>query len=117
VSGELLDYAASTGVDGRPRLAVTVYSPLHQGAYTRPDKPLFGGADHPGSRRRLDVLREVAHDAGATPNQVALAWLLGGPTPVIPIVGASSVAQLEEALGALDLVLDEELRARLDETP
>jgi aryl-alcohol dehydrogenase-like predicted oxidoreductase len=115
VSGDLLDYAASTGVDGRPPLAVTVYSPLHQGAYTRADKPLFGGADHPSSRRRVEVLHEVARDVGATANQVALAWLLGGPTPVIPIVGAHTVAQLDESLGALDLVLDDELRTRLDE--
>ena len=115
VSGDLLDYAASTGVDGRSPLAVTVYSPLHQGAYTRADKSLFGGADHPSSRRRVEVLREVAREAGATANQVALAWLLGGPTPVIPIVGAHTVAQLDESLGALDLVLDDELRARLDE--
>lgn len=115
VSGDLLDYAASAGADGRPPLAVTVYSPLQQGAYTRNDKSLFGGADHPSSRRRVEVLREIARDAGATANQVALAWLLGGPTPVIPIVGAHSVAQLDESLGALDLVLDDELRTRLDE--
>ena len=93
---------------------MTVYSPLHQGAYTCADKPLFGGADHPSSRRRVEVLHEVARDIGATANQVALAWLLGGPTPVIPIVGAHSVAQLDESLGALDLVLDDELRTRLD---
>jgi aryl-alcohol dehydrogenase-like predicted oxidoreductase len=34
--------------------------------------------------------------------------------PVIPVFGASSVAQLDEALGAADLVLDDEVRARLD---
>src|SRR6478735_8582294 len=100
VSGDLLDYAASTGADGRPPLAVTVYSPLHQGAYTRADKSLFGGADHPSSRRRVEVLHEVAREVGATANQVALAWLLGGPASVIPIVGAHSVAQLDESLGA-----------------
>ena len=75
---------------------------------------LFDNADHAGSRARIAVLRAVAAEIGATPNQVALAWLLGGEVPVVPVFGASSVAQLDEALGAADLVLDEEIRARLD---
>lgn len=111
---DLLDYAASTGVDGRPPLAVTAYSPLLQGALVRPDKPLPGGYDHAGSRARLAVLREVAADLGATPHQVALAWLLGGDVPVVPVVGVSSVAQLDELLGAADLDLEPDVRARLD---
>jgi aryl-alcohol dehydrogenase-like predicted oxidoreductase len=117
VTPELLDYAASTGVDGRPPLAVTAYSPLHQGALTRSDKPLWGGVDHPTTHARLRVLHEVARDIGATPNQVALAWMLGGEVPVIPVVGASSLAQLEETLGAAELDLDPEVRARLDAEP
>lgn len=111
---ELLDYARSTGTAGRPGLAVMAYSPLHQGVYTRDDKPLYDGSDHPGSRSRIAELRAVAAEIGATPNQVALAWLLGGEVPVIPVFGASSVAQLDEALSAADLVLDDETRVRLD---
>jgi len=111
---ELLDYAASTGTDGRPGLTVLAYSPLHQGVFVRDDKPFYDGADHAGSRERVAVLRAVAAELGATPNQVALAWLLGGEHPVIPVFGASSVAQLDEALGAVDLVLDDDVRARLD---
>jgi aryl-alcohol dehydrogenase-like predicted oxidoreductase len=113
-SPELLDYARSTGTADRPGLTVMAYSPLHQGVFTRDDKPLRDGADHAGSRARIAVLRAVAAEIGATPNQVALAWLLGGEVPVIPVFGASSVAQLDEALGAADLVLDDETRARLD---
>ncbi len=112
-SAELLDYAASTGTPDRPPLVVTAYSPLLQGAFTRDDKPLWPGYEHPTTRHRIQALHDVARELGATPNQVALAWLLGGPTPVIPVVGASSVAQLDEALGAADLVLDDELHARL----
>ncbi|MFI9488160.1 aldo/keto reductase [Promicromonospora sp. NPDC052451] len=111
---ELLDYARSTGTDGRPGLAVMAYSPLHQGVFVRDDKPYYDGSDHAGSRERVAVLRAVAAEIGATPNQVALAWLLGGEVPVIPVFGASSVAQLDEALAAVDLVLDDETRARLD---
>ncbi|WP_199424118.1 aldo/keto reductase [Actinotalea solisilvae] len=113
-SPELLDYAASTGVPGRPSLAVVAYSPLLQGAYVRADKPLFGGYDHPTTHARVRVLHEVAAELGATPNQVALAWLLGGAVPVVPVVGAGSVEQLDEILGAADLVLEPEVRARLD---
>ncbi|MFD7312234.1 aldo/keto reductase [Promicromonospora sp. NPDC059942] len=113
-SPELLDYARSTGTDGRPGLTVMAYSPLHQGVFTRDDKPFYDGADHAGSRARIAELRAVAAELGATPNQVALAWLLGGEVPVVPVFGASSVAQLDEALGAVDLVLDDDVRARLD---
>ena len=117
VTPGLLDYAASTGTPERPLLAITVYSPLHQGAIARTDKPLWGGVDHPTSHARRALLHEVAADIGATANQVALAWLLGGDVPVIPVIGASSVAQLDEALGAADLVLAPEIRARLDAEP
>ncbi|HWV76332.1 MAG TPA: aldo/keto reductase, partial [Isoptericola sp.] len=85
-----------------------------QGALVRDDRPLWDGFDHPTTHERLRVLREVADEIGATPNQVVLAWLLGGPVPVVPIVGAGSLAQLEEILGAAELDLDDDVRARLD---
>ena len=70
---------------------------------------------HAGTPLRLAALREVARETGATVNQVVLAWLIGGEIPVIPLVGASSVAQLEESIAAVDLELTAEQRARLDE--
>jgi len=45
---------------------------------------------------------------------VVLAWLIGGEVPMIPLVGASSAAQLDESLAAVDLELTAEQRARLD---
>lgn len=116
VTPDLLDYAASTGTDGRPPLAVTAYSPLHKGALARRERPLFD-VEHPTSRARLATLHDVAREVGATPNQVALAWMLGAEVPVIPVVGTSSVAQLEEVLGAVELDLDADVRARLDQEP
>jgi aryl-alcohol dehydrogenase-like predicted oxidoreductase len=113
-NADLLDYAASTGVDGRPRLSVVAYSPVHQGAFARDDKPLYGGTDRPGSRARIAELRQVAHELGATPSQVALAWLLGGDWPVVPLIGPSSVAQLDELLDAAELDLSADVRERLD---
>jgi aryl-alcohol dehydrogenase-like predicted oxidoreductase len=59
----------------------------------------------------------VAAQAGVTPNQLALAWLLHGTPAVIPLLGVSSVAQLDEALGAYDVPLEavEELRKRCED--
>jgi aryl-alcohol dehydrogenase-like predicted oxidoreductase len=109
ISDELLDYARE-----EPDLTVLGYSVLLSGAYTRPDRPLPEQYDHADSRRRLEVLADVANELGATRNQVVLAWLLRGNPPVLPVLGVSSVSQLDECLGALDLELDDELRHRLD---
>ncbi|MFE1192829.1 aldo/keto reductase [Streptomyces olivaceoviridis] len=106
---QLLNYLRA-----EPGLTLVAYSPLLTGAYTRADKPLPPDYDHPGTPARLAVLREVARETGATVNQVVLAWQLGGELPVIPLVGASSVAQLDESLAAVDLELTGEQRARLD---
>ena len=56
----------------------------------------------------------MARETGASVNQVVLAWQIGGGLPVIPLTGASSVAQLEENLAAVDLELTADQRARLD---
>jgi aryl-alcohol dehydrogenase-like predicted oxidoreductase len=109
LGGDLLSYLRA-----EPDLALVAYSPLLGGRYIRQDKPLGVEFDHPGTPARLAVLREVANDAGATVNQVVLAWLIGGEVPAIPLVGASSVAQLDESLAAVDLELTAEQRARLD---
>ncbi|MFD8567487.1 aldo/keto reductase [Streptomyces sp. NPDC059639] len=95
-------------------LTLVAYSPLLGGAYVRGDKPLGAGHDHGSREARLTALREVAESSGATVNQVVLAWMLGADVPAVPLVGASSVAQLEESLGAVDLELTEEERARLN---
>jgi aryl-alcohol dehydrogenase-like predicted oxidoreductase len=109
LSGDLLSYLRA-----EPELALVAYSPLLGGGYVRQDKPLGVEFDHAGTPIRLAVLREVAKEAGATVNQVVLAWLIGGEAPAIPLVGASSVAQLDESLAAVDLELTAEQRARLD---
>ncbi|MFJ4925390.1 aldo/keto reductase [Streptomyces sp. NPDC088736] len=108
-TGELLGYLRA-----EPALTLVAYSPLLRGAYGRTDKPLPPDYDHPGTPSRLAALRAVARETGATPNQVVLAWQLGSDLPVIPLVGMSSVAQLEENLAAVDLELTPEQRERLD---
>jgi aryl-alcohol dehydrogenase-like predicted oxidoreductase len=64
--------------------------------------------------RILAALDEVAARRGATPAQVALAWLIARPGITAPIVSATSVAQLEEILGAARLQLAAEDIAALD---
>lgn len=106
---ELLDYASA-----HPDLTLLGYGTLMAGAYSRTDRPLPERYDHPGSVARMRVLAEVAAECAATVNQVVLAWLMGGAVPVVPVLGVSSVAQLDENLAALDLRLDPVQRARLD---
>ncbi|CAL9587600.1 1-deoxyxylulose-5-phosphate synthase YajO [Nocardiopsis dassonvillei] len=103
-----------TYLRAEPGLTLVAYTPLLSGAYTRTDKPLPRDYDHPGNTARTAALEKVAAETGATPNQVVLAWQMGHELPIIPLVGASTVEQLEESLGALDLELTEEQRARLD---
>jgi aryl-alcohol dehydrogenase-like predicted oxidoreductase len=89
---EDLDLARSEG------LAVWSYSSLMWGSYVREDRPLPPAYEHPGTTRVLAVLDEVAGDLPATRNQVVLAWLM--QQGIDPIVGASRVEQIEEALAA-----------------
>ncbi|MCW3815551.1 aldo/keto reductase [Micromonospora sp. DR5-3] len=96
-----------------PQLALVAYSPLLKGAYAKPER-LGVEYDLPSTPARLAALRAVAAETGATVNQVVLAWLMGGDVPAIALVGASSVAQLDESLAAVDLELTPEQRATLD---
>jgi pyridoxine 4-dehydrogenase len=60
------------------------------------------------------TLSEVAAELGATPMQVALAWLLHRAPNVLLIPGTSSLDHLRENLGAAELKLSDEVLARLD---
>jgi aryl-alcohol dehydrogenase-like predicted oxidoreductase len=111
--GPLTDLVPFAEREGR---MVMAYSPLAQGllggrysAANRPGgvravNPLFGEENLRRVEPLLALLREVAAAHGATPSQVALAWLLGLPRVVV-IPGASSVAQLESNVAAAELDL------------
>lgn len=62
---------------------------------------------------QVQVVREVADEVGARPAQVALAWLLGHDSGVVPIPGTKRPAYLDENLAALDLTLTADQRERL----
>ncbi|MGV9264035.1 aldo/keto reductase [Kitasatospora sp. NPDC003701] len=110
VTGELLDYVRSEG-----DIRLWVYSPILSGGYTREDVEIPAAYDHPGTPRRLAALGAVAEELGVTKNQVALSWLLDHDPQILPLVGVSRIAQLDEALGALEVTLSAEQRRRLDE--
>jgi aryl-alcohol dehydrogenase-like predicted oxidoreductase len=64
--------------------------------------------------RVVDEAQAIAESKGATISQVALAWLLGVPGVVAPIVGPRTFEQLEDLLGTVDVSLTDDERARLE---
>lgn len=110
VTDETVDYLTE-----HPDLELWAYSPLIQGSYDRADRPFPEAYDHPGTTRRLDALSQVAGELGATRGQVVLGWLLASRPAARPIVGVSSIAQLDEALDAAELSLDGSAMQRLDD--
>ncbi|GAA2450019.1 aldo/keto reductase [Actinomadura vinacea] len=62
----------------------------------------------------VDAVREVAGERGVPPAQVALAWLLGRPGVTAPIVGATKLKHVDDAVAAEGLELDEKEVARLE---
>jgi aryl-alcohol dehydrogenase-like predicted oxidoreductase len=62
----------------------------------------------------VDVVRALARERDAPPAQVALAWLLARPGVTAPIVGATRLAHLEDALAAVELRLGDAEIARLE---
>jgi aryl-alcohol dehydrogenase-like predicted oxidoreductase len=60
----------------------------------------------------LSSWRELAAEAGCTPAQLALAWLLSRGDHVLPIPGTTSVAHLRENMAAADITVDGALLAR-----
>lgn len=63
----------------------------------------------------VDRVVELAEGLGVAPARVALAWLLRQPGVTAPIIGASKMKHLEDAVAAVDLELDEATRVALEE--
>jgi aryl-alcohol dehydrogenase-like predicted oxidoreductase len=106
-SPDLLEYCSVRGIP------LVAYSVLLNGAYTRSERSLdgYGGPDN---LARLAILHAVAEDLQVTPNQVVIAWMLNSVLPVIPIIGASTLRQLEENLQATVVQLTDEHVQRLN---
>lgn len=70
--------------------------------------PRFQGENLQHNLTLVQVLRGIAQERGLTPAQLAIAWVLSRGADILPLVGARTRLQLQEALGALDLVLSPE---------
>ena len=64
--------------------------------------------------RLVEALRQIGNEKGASPAQLAIAWVLSRGADIIPVMGARRREQLNETLGTLDLELDAADLARID---
>lgn len=71
--------------------------------------------DSPRNWRIVDAIRAAAKEVGASPAQVALAWLVQQPAVTSVIIGVRTVEQLEDNLKALDHILPDSIMRSLDE--
>lgn len=106
----------------RLRVGVTVWSPLARGLLA-----VDFGAQQPGPlstdaasqadhyHQQLVDYSKLCREVGATPAAVSAAWLLRNPAISSVILGPSSVRELEDGLGALDVVLDDDIVERIEE--
>jgi aryl-alcohol dehydrogenase-like predicted oxidoreductase len=104
------------------------YSPLGRGFLTgtidettpigdtefRASLPRFSPEARKANRPLVEILREFSGRKGATPAQVALAWLLARKPWIVPIPGTRKLSRLEENIGALNLTLSPEEIRELD---
>lgn len=76
--------------------------------------PRFQAEALAANQALVSLIRDIAADKGATPAQVALAWLLAQRPWIVPIPGTTKLHRLEENLGATDLALTPGDLARID---
>ena len=110
-------------------LSVLAWSPLANGVLTgkyhgdgkaegsrmaRPEMQEFL-PEQERTKRIIASVKAMAEQAGRSMAQVALAWLRHRPVPVIPIIGARKISQLQDNLASLDLELSADQLQALDE--
>ncbi|MFO1068824.1 MAG: aldo/keto reductase [Geminicoccaceae bacterium] len=118
---EMLPLCADMGI------GVIPWSPLARGRLTRPWKEetertrtdevgqRLYDATADADRQVIERVAEVAAERGVPPAQVALAWVLQKPGVTAPIIGASRIEHLDDAVAALDLRLSLDEVFRLEE--
>jgi aryl-alcohol dehydrogenase-like predicted oxidoreductase len=126
IEDEILPTCRELGV------AVTAYGVLSRGLISghwsrersegagdfRSMSPRFQGENLDHNLQLVERLRSVADAKGASVAQVAIAWVLGRGDDIVPLIGARRPDRLTEALGALDLELDDtDLQAIEDAVP
>jgi aryl-alcohol dehydrogenase-like predicted oxidoreductase len=114
---EMMPYCQSEGI------AVSTFSPLARGYLATAEQSprtehdiylsWFGdGIDREIARR----VGEVAKARGVTPAHIAMAWVAGSPNVTVPLIGADSPAQLDIAIAAASIALDDGEKAFLEES-
>jgi aryl-alcohol dehydrogenase-like predicted oxidoreductase len=113
-------------------IGLVAYSPLGRGFLTgdlrseadvqalddddfRKNSPRFTGENFGRNVRSADEVRAVADEVGATPAQVALAWLLAKGDDIVPIPGTKRVTRVEENIAADSIRLTADQLATLDQ--
>jgi len=123
IEAEVLPACRDLGV------SFVAYSPLGRGFLTgsigkdadlaandfRRISPRFQGDNLERNLRIVDVVKTLAAARGATPGQVALAWLLHQGKDIVPIPGTKRIKYLEENVAAAPLTLSTDELARLDQ--
>jgi aryl-alcohol dehydrogenase-like predicted oxidoreductase len=116
------------GVAREHGIGIVPFSPLGRGFLTgaitspadfgdddfRRNQPRFQGEAFQANLRLVEAVREMAAEKGATPGQLALAWVLAKGQDVVPIPGTKRRSYLEENAGAVAVELSAEDLARLD---
>jgi aryl-alcohol dehydrogenase-like predicted oxidoreductase len=102
INDDLKDFAHKRSIN------LVAYSILLQGAYTRDDRSIPAQYAGPDAEERMSTLRHVAKEAGATLNQVIIAWMRQSEPSILPIIAGSKPEQLQETIGSLDVRLSEE---------
>ena len=104
------------------------YSPLGRGFLTgrfkrledipqddwRRHHPRFEGENFQRNLHLAEIVRQMADEVGCTPAQLALAWVLGQGTDIVPIPGTKHTRYLEENVGALEVSLSSAQLRQLD---
>jgi aryl-alcohol dehydrogenase-like predicted oxidoreductase len=110
-------------------IGFVAYSPLGRGFLTgqitspddfaeddvRRNMPRFQGENFTRNLKLVERIKEIAKSKGATPGQIALAWVLAQGKDIVPIPGTTSRVHLEENVAATKIQLTSEDLARIEE--
>ncbi len=106
-------------------ISATLYGVLSRGLLTgskpkgpgdfRAYLPRFTGDNKEKNEDAVSALQSFAQERGMTPGQLAIAWVLARQPAFVPVVGAKTVAQVEDALGALARPLSQQDVTALEE--
>ncbi|WP_339348281.1 aldo/keto reductase [uncultured Sphingomonas sp.] len=75
--------------------------------------PRFDAANLDANLKLVDRLRAIAEEKGVTPAQLALAWVLAQGDDIVPIPGSRKIANLDDNIDAVDILLTQDDRTRI----